>query len=145
MSNLAINIDVENKDWDVDLESLKKAAILALESENISNTEITILLSDDKRIRELNSEFRGKDKPTDILSFPAGEEGYLGDIILALETIKKDNEDSKLEFYEHLSHLIIHGVLHLLGYNHENEEEAEIMERKEINILNKLNIINPYN
>ncbi len=106
--------------------------------------ELTIVLTDDALIRELNKTYRGKNKPTNVLSFPSGEKQYLGDIILAFETIKREAAEQGKSFEHHAMHMLVHGTLHLLGYDHENESDAETMERLEIKILKKLGITNPY-
>jgi len=92
----------------------------------------------------LNKKFRHQDKPTDVLSFSSQEKGELGDIILAYETVMQEAKESGTPALHHTLHLIIHGFLHLLGYDHEKMEEAEHMEHLEIQILKALNIKNPY-
>jgi probable rRNA maturation factor len=119
--------------------------------------EISVLLTNNQHIQVLNNEYRGQDKPTNVLSFPSltpeelahpeplGELLIMGDIVLAFETIKKEALDQHKTFQHHLAHLTIHGLLHLLGYDHENDADANIMESLEITILKQLNITNPYN
>jgi probable rRNA maturation factor len=112
--------------------------------------EISLLLADDAHVRELNRAWRGKDKPTNVLSFPApehpGQPGprHLGDIALAYETLVREAEDESKTVSDHFTHLVVHGVLHLLGYDHEFEAQAEIMEALEIKALAELGISNPY-
>jgi len=118
--------------------------------------ELSILLSDNDQVQDLNREYRGKDKPTNVLSFPAlecDEPGHLilepgplhlGDIILAYGVVAQEASDQKIAFEDHLSHLIVHGVLHLLGFDHIENEEAEEMEALEIAILKDFGIANPY-
>jgi probable rRNA maturation factor len=119
---------------------------------------ISLLLTDDGEIRRLNAEWRGFDKPTNVLSFPATEtvagevpepefEGVpleLGDIALALETCRREAEDQGKRLGDHVVHLTVHGVLHLLGYDHLVDDEAEIMEALEVRILAGLGIADPY-
>jgi len=105
--------------------------------------EIAIVLADDEFIRGLNKTYRGKDKATNVLSF-VGEGEHLGDIILALETIEREAKEQQKTFRSHAIHLIVHGMLHLLGYDHERSTQAEIMEELEIKILKKLMLSNPY-
>ncbi|MEZ5690348.1 MAG: rRNA maturation RNase YbeY [Rickettsiales bacterium] len=116
------------------------------------NFEIAVVFVDDKFIRNINHQYRGKNKPTNVLSFPNGDFSLkssninlnLGDIILALETIEKEAKEQKKTFRNHSAHLLVHGFLHLLGYDHMNEKDAKIMENMEIKILKKLDISNPY-
>lgn len=118
--------------------------------------EISVVLSNDEEIQTLNKNYRHKNKPTNVLSFPAVDFksldkstlklGFItiGDIILSYNTIKNEAILQKKTFNDHLTHLIIHSLLHLLGYDHEQEKEADIMENLEINLLKKLDIANPY-
>jgi probable rRNA maturation factor len=147
-----IDILVEAPGWErlSGLEaSVTRAAQAALAAGGLRHGGVSILLTDDAAVRKLNAEFRGKDKPTNVLSFPApampgDPEPSLGDIALAFETCASEAqaEDKRLE--DHLSHLVIHGVLHLLGRDHEDEAEAEAMEAEETTILATLGIADPY-
>jgi probable rRNA maturation factor len=114
-------------------------------------TEVAVMLTDDARIRDLNREWRGQDKATNVLSFPAAQPPgespqplMLGDIAIAFETTRLEAEAEGKPFQNHLSHLAIHGFLHLLGYDHLDDEEAEEMEALEREILAKLGIADPY-
>ena len=114
-------------------------------------SELSLVLAGDKTLQSLNKEWREKDKPTNVLSFPGkniavGEtaEMMLGDVIISLETTKREATLENKTFEDHLSHLVIHGFLHLFGYDHETDEEAVQMESLEIKILNELGIANPY-
>jgi probable rRNA maturation factor len=114
-------------------------------------TELAVMLTDDARIRELNREWRGQDKATNVLSFPAAQPPgetpqplMLGDIAIAYETTLSEAETEGKPFQNHLSHLAIHGFLHLLGYDHLDDDEAEEMEGLERDILAKLGIADPY-
>ena len=109
------------------------------------------LFCDDGRIAELNGRFRGKDKPTNVLSFPSGEtetdgEGRLaaGEIAIAFETVRAESECEGKSLNDHLVHLWVHGLLHLIGHDHDDEAEAEAMESGEIAVLAKLGIDDPY-
>ena len=119
----------------------------------LHGVEVTIVLTDDADIRALNKTHRGIDKATNVLSFPAyapdepqppGVAAPLGDIVLAYETIAREAEAQGKAFTDHLTHLIIHGTLHLLGHDHEEDDEAEAMEALEVRILDGLGIKNPY-
>ncbi len=107
---------------------------------------ISILLTDDASIRELNADFRGKDTPTNVLSFPAAASArpHLGDIALAYGVCAREAEAQQKPLAHHLMHLTVHGVLHLLGYDHESDAEAEAMEGVERAILSKLGVPDPY-
>lgn len=107
--------------------------------------EIALLFCNDAAIADLNSRFRGKTGPTNVLSFPSGEaEGFLGDIALARETCAREAGERGLSLRDHAAHLIIHGMLHLIGYDHETEEDAAVMERREAEILETMGIADPY-
>lgn len=121
-----------------------KTMITAIKSHVNISGEATIKWCDDTEIRELNHQFRGQDKPTNVLSFPDGVDGYLGDIAISLETIKREAIEQQKSPDDHLAHMVVHGVLHLLGYDHENDADATEMETLEINILAKMGIDNPY-
>lgn len=169
-----INIDfnIEDKNWlkyDPNIkenitEFLQKIAVKSnlkqILEQNI-NIEISILLTDNKNIRKLNNNYRNKDKATNILSFPLyslklSEENYdiaeflldnnliLGDLILSLEYLEQEAKTQNKNIDQHLKHLVLHGLLHLIGYDHINDLDAKIMEELEINILSDFNINNPY-
>jgi probable rRNA maturation factor len=114
------------------------------------DVEISLLLTDDDGIRELNRAWRGKDKATNVLSFPAPEQPgipgprHLGDIALGLETLIRESEEETKNLADHFAHLVVHGTLHLLGYDHELEAQAEIMESLEVKALAALGIADPY-
>jgi probable rRNA maturation factor len=120
----------------------------------LGEAELAIMLTDDVGIRTLNSNWRGIDKPTNVLSFPAlpptGPSGpddaprMLGDIAIAFETTRKEADDEQKPFDHHLSHLAVHGFLHLIGYDHEKDGDAEAMETLEQEILAQLGIPDPY-
>lgn len=108
--------------------------------------EVSVLLCDDARIQELNKKYRQKDKPTNVLSFPQEDLhfGHLGDVILSFDTIEKEAREQKKTFSDHVTHLVVHGVLHLLGYDHEEEGEAQRMESQEVVLLEAMGVENPY-
>jgi probable rRNA maturation factor len=106
--------------------------------------ELSVVFSDDAVIRGLNARWRGMDKPTNVLSFPATSWDGTGDIVLALETIRREAGEQGKTFDNHLAHLVIHGFLHLAGFDHEAEAEAERMEAVERRALARLAILDPY-
>ena len=152
------NIDITL--WEMQLINsfeTKLSNILKIVSDYTSNISqekivlISIMFSDDKKIKKLNNQFRKMNKPTNVLSFPPygntlinDDEIFLGDIIFSIETIKTEAKKNYKTVIDHLIHLFIHGVLHLLGYQHDKEEEAKIMENLEICMLKKLGIASPY-
>jgi probable rRNA maturation factor len=122
---------------------LRRAANAALKAVG-GEGALTILLADDDRLKELNTDFRGKKKPTNVLSFPAEEAGYLGDVAIAWGVTSREAKESGKTFADHASHLAVHGVLHLLGYDHETDKDAKKMEPLEVKILKSLGIADPY-
>jgi len=115
------------------------------------DTELSILLTDDAQVKTLNAEYRDQDKPTNVLSFPVvqiavGDDlpPMLGDVIFARETLIREAEELGISLHDHFSHLLLHGVLHLMGYDHLDDEEAQEMENFETELLEKLNIADPY-
>ncbi len=152
---ITLDIMIEAGDWGrlEDAEALAQKAAeaaLAVTYEADEAFEASVMLTDDAQIRELNRTWRNKDKPTNVLSFPAPEQPglsgprHLGDIALAYETLVRESEEESKELAHHFAHLIVHGVLHLLGYDHEVEAEADIMEALEVKALATLGIADPY-
>jgi probable rRNA maturation factor len=121
---------------------VRKAARAALGTKVRS---LTVALSDDRRVQALNKRDRRKDKPTNVLSYPSGEKAFLGDIVLARQTVWREAREQKKTPADHIAHLVVHGTLHLLGYDHETcDADAERMEALERRILKKLGIADPY-
>jgi len=130
------------------------AAAAAFVSDDLGNAEVAIMLTDDAGVRTLNRNWRGIDKATNVLSFPALQPSrprapgdaprMLGDIAIAYETTRREADDEQKSFEHHLSHLAVHGFLHLIGYDHENDAEAATMEEAEREILSQLGIPDPY-
>jgi probable rRNA maturation factor len=130
---------------------LEAATAAAANRSASGDAEISILLTADKNVQELNRRYRGIDAPTNVLAFAdgtpppgAGAVGLLGDVVVALETTREEAEAGGLDIAEHLAHLVIHGVLHLLGYDHQTDDDAEAMERLETTILDGIGIADPY-
>ena len=118
--------------------------------------EVSVSLTDDDHVRALNSKWRGKDKPTNVLSFPmaeeyelsdenvAGKELLLGDIIVAHGVCEREAADKGVSPEQHATHLIVHGTLHLLGYDHQGDADAADMEAREVRALERIGLANPY-
>jgi probable rRNA maturation factor len=122
-----------------------------------TRAEVSVLLADDATVRRLNADYRGRDRPTNVLSFPMFEDARarrpepspagtvpLGDIVLAFETVRDEARAEAKPFPHHVSHLLIHGCLHLLGYDHQNAADAALMEELERDALAQLGIPDPY-
>lgn len=147
-----VDIDIvrESRLWEKQPEveaMLRRAIAEAAADVSTSVAELAIVLTDDSRIRALNRVWRGIDKPTNVLSFPCAERGesaLLGDIVIAYETMAREAAAQGIPFLHHLAHLAVHGFLHLHGYDHEADDEAEKMERLERAILARLHIADPY-
>ncbi|MGZ5904045.1 MAG: rRNA maturation RNase YbeY [Reyranella sp.] len=121
---------------------VRKAARAAISNRKRS---LTIALADDKRVRALNARDRKKDKPTNVLSYPSGERAFLGDVVLARQTVWREARQQHKTPSAHVSHLVVHGTLHLLGHDHETSDaDAERMEALERRILKRLGIADPY-
>jgi probable rRNA maturation factor len=127
---------------------VETAAAAALEARGPA--VVGVILTDDAEQRRLNREYRGKDAPTNVLSFPIGDAApgggtvLLGDVVLAFETVAREATEQKKPLADHLRHLVVHGVLHLLGFDHETDAEAEVMEAREAAILAGLGVPDPY-
>ena len=145
-----IDVEIEAPAWTLalpDAEALMRAAARAtLDSEGASDEGVTLLLTDDETVRELNARFRQQDKPTNVLSFPAphNPEHFLGDVALAYGVCAREAAEQGKPLAHHLQHLVAHGVLHLLGYDHEDDDEAEAMEGLERVVLAGLGVPDPY-
>ena len=108
------------------------------------DAEVSITLTNDKEIHKLNKKYRGMDKPTNVLSFELGDDLLLGDIYISLDTVKREAKEAGISVAEHTAHMVVHGMLHLQGYDHIKDDEAKIMESKEVVIMKKLGYKNPY-
>ncbi|WP_208434975.1 rRNA maturation RNase YbeY [Bartonella phoceensis] len=153
---ITIDITIGSSGWDDEktlyniTEKVLTTTMHHLSLENIVS-EISLLFTDDEHMAQINAQWRGKNKPTNVLSFPAfplkigqDPELMLGDIVIARETVLFEAKREGKLFQDHLTHMIVHGVLHLLGYNHETDGEAHQMEKLEREILQKLSIKDPY-
>jgi probable rRNA maturation factor len=150
----SIEIVVEDKGWRGVAKDLRtqisRAAKLALAlalahaKDRPLPPELTILLTSDERVRTLNRQYRGKDRPTNVLSFPAAAGTYLGDIAIAYGVTAGEAERAGKPPLQHVLHLVVHGVLHLLGYDHEAPKQAKAMESLEADILALMGIPDPY-
>jgi probable rRNA maturation factor len=163
MLEIAIEADEEwdsSRSWDLLVRRAAEAAIAESAFPQLATTqrpvEISVLLTGDDEVRELNAEYRGKRKPTNVLSFPmaevddllkanvAGPELLLGDIIVAHGVCEAEAADKGVSVEQHATHLIVHGTLHLLGYDHQDDVDAADMEAREVRALSRLGIANPY-
>ena len=163
MLEIALEADEEwdsSRSWEQLARKAAEAAIAESKFPQLATSErpieVSVRLSGDEEVRALNAEWRGKDKPTNVLSFPmlkeddlhainvAGPELLLGDIILAHGVCEAEAAKKSLSVEEHAAHLLVHGTLHLLGYDHQEDAEAADMEKREIRALERLGIANPY-
>jgi probable rRNA maturation factor len=146
-ANLEVDVLANSQLWRGHEDLLSKALAATAAAEGKSGS-VSLLLGDDASVAELNQQFRGKAGPTNVLSFPpapgTAEPGFLGDIALAAETIVEQAQFQGKRFEDHAAHLVVHGFLHLIGYDHEKPADAEVMERREREILASLGIEDPY-
>lgn len=124
---------------------LKRAASLALRQGGAAKgAALTILLTGDSQLRALNLSFRGRDRPTNVLSFPSQSNLYLGDVAIAYGVAAKEAKAAGTAVADHATHLTVHGVLHLLGFDHKTARQAKVMESLEVKILALLGVADPY-
>jgi len=164
--NIIVEIAQEHKEWDQYSELNPEYFAQIVERvlsrypnfSRVQEVELSVLLTDNTKIKLLNNEFRGKDKATNVLSFPDieidwrrivefevdSEYMYLGDIAFSYQVIKEESSLKSIDFQDYFKHLLIHAILHLIGYDHMHDEEAEVMEAIEIEILNSFGIKSPY-
>lgn len=170
MNNIILNVDIADERWSKTVDNIHEVVkntkrtlfmmmpdIIDLDVLNTNKIlSINVRLSNDEEVHQLNKEFRGIDKATNVLSFANIDfvnfevdnspftDVELGDIVIAYETMVKEAKEMNISFLAHFYHLLVHGLLHLLGFDHIEDEDAEFMESTEILILNKLGIENPY-
>ncbi len=147
-----LDISIDDTDWNAvpNLRKLARNAVAATVPDN--DISLSLLFTSDAKILEINRQWRGKATATNVLSFPVasetpapqGEPRPLGDIVLAFGTVSREAGEQKKPVAHHVTHLIVHGVLHLLGYDHEDDGEADAMETREIAVLAGLGMENPY-
>lgn len=157
MANV-IDVAVVDDRWNDHLEDAsgqcRRAALATLAGAGLERTggfEISIVLADDRMVQGLNRKFRGVDKPTNVLAFPAEAKGTpevrpqpMGDVVVAFQTVQAESRSQAKTLAAHLTHLVVHGVLHLAGHDHEDGAEADAMEALEATILKRLGIADPY-
>lgn len=155
---LTVDVTIESPEWtsmlpDVEAAAREAAQVAWSEAPGgaVGPAEISILLADDATVRALNRRHRGQDTPTNVLSFPIGDADggsampvMLGDVVLASGVVAREASVQGKPVDAHLRHLVVHGVLHLLGYDHETDPDAKSMESLEVEILEKLAVPNPY-
>ena len=141
-----------DKDFHVDNDlkiKMNDAFKLICDEEEIKECSINLKIMSDKSMQKLNKNYRSKNTSTNVLSFSNEDiskkiTGNLGDIAISYEFVKRESVELDIEFDDHMIHMLIHGVYHILGFDHNNNKMAEVMENKEIKLLKKLNIRNPY-
>ncbi len=166
---MLIDIEIKSKKWQAEeniadfIEKIAKKLVSETDIKKIADRELELAISlvSDAQMKKINHEFRGKNKATNVLSFASLDENlirkfglkkaagaqkylFLGDIVISYDTLKKEAKAQEKPFRNHLTHLILHSILHLIGFDHEDEEMAKIMENLEIKILKKFKISNPY-
>jgi probable rRNA maturation factor len=152
--NIDISMEVDSWNSIPNLVELSETALRAAAQQSglllLHEAEVSLVFTDNATFQELNRGWRDQDKPTNVLSFPAVEPEkvatslLLGDIILAYETVKAESFDRQISMPNHIQHLVVHGFLHLLGFDHQTDAEAEKMEGLEVMILGQLGVANPY-
>ncbi len=161
-SSCTIDLEIEEPRWSEELADIEAfcrrcltTALAVAGPPSVPACELAVLLTTDARVRELNARYRGRDRATDVLSFPAltpaelaaatvDRPCLLGDIVLAFETVRREAIREGKPLDAHLAHLLVHGLLHLLGHDHRREEEARVMEETERRVLAALGLPDPY-
>jgi len=142
----------QNEDYQIEdklIDKLNDAFTIICDEEKLSECSINLKILNDHEMKDLNNKFRNKDSSTNVLSFTNEDismevTGNIGDIAINYEYVQRESKEYNKSFDSHMIHMLIHGIYHILGFDHENNETADIMENKEITLLEKLNINNPY-
>ena len=140
---MRVYVNYNDKRWkkyNIDFNKIANAVV----GKKYQDAEVSITLTDDDEIHAMNKMYRNMDKPTNVLSFELGDDLLLGDIYISLDTVLREADDAKISVAEHTAHMVVHGMFHLLGYDHLTDSQARVMESKEIKVLKKLGIKNPY-
>ena len=143
---------LQNQDYLIEdklIDKLNDAFTIICDEEKLSECSLNIKILNDHEMKNLNNKFRNKDSSTNVLSFTNKDiskevTGNIGDIAINYEYVQRESKEYNKSFDSHMIHMLIHGIYHILGFDHENDETADIMENKEITLLEKLNINNPY-
>ena len=136
---MKVYVDVRDERWNkykIDFQKI----VYTLDSGVYKDSEVSIILTDDAEIHDINRTYRNVDKPTNVLSFELGDDVLLGDIYISFDTVLREANDANISMEEHTAHMVVHGVLHLMGYDHINDDDATVMENREIAALKKLKI-----
>ena len=136
---MRVFVNVDDKRWkkyDIDFEKIANAAVSAV----YKNSEVSITLVNDAEIKKINKKYRGINKPTNVLSFELDDDVLLGDIFISLDTVRREAKSENISVAEHTAHMIVHGVLHLLGYDHMKEEDEKVMFSLQEEILNEMGV-----
>jgi probable rRNA maturation factor len=148
-----IDVQIKSPKWKAEpsaAATVRKAIAAAASAARKSGGEVNVVLADDAVLRALNRDWLGIDKPTNVLSFPARvlkagmRPAPAGDIVIAFETVKRESAKDGIALRHHLAHLAVHGFLHLMGYDHQTDKQADVMEGLERDILARLRIADPY-
>ena len=142
----------QNEDYQIEdklIDKLNDAFTIICDEEKLSECSLNLKILNDHEMKNLNNKFRNKDSSTNVLSFTNEDiskemTGSIGDIAINYEYVQRESKEYNKSFDSHMIHMLIHGIYHILGFDHENDETADIMENKEITLLEKLNINNPY-
>ena len=140
---MRVYVNYNDKRWkkyNIDFNKIANAVV----GKKYQDAEVSITLTDDDEIHAMNKMYRNIDKPTNVLSFELGDDVLLGDIYISLDTVLREADDANISVDAHVAHMVVHGMFHLLGYDHLTDSQARVMESKEIKVLKKLGIKNPY-